>query len=395
MALVDLWMESRDQILGKQVQQIIVFAGEGRLLDGSQASAEFRAFLSRVPTKLLQEYAGECLTDSFSESGLALQDIVNEVGSRLDLHVTFGRYRGTTRQIGWDGLWRFPSDHAAVVEVKTTDAYRIRLDRILEYRAALVQEGTITAGASSALIVVGRQDTGDLEAQIRGSRFAWDVRLISVDSLVRLVAIKESIEDPIILRRIHDILVPREYTRLDDIVDILFSTAEDIKQEEPPLDDDLPPGDNEAAPRSAPVAFHDECVERVSKHMGLTLLKSSRSRFRSDDGTVTLTCSVSREHQQAAQRVYWFAFHTHQREYLGEASQPYVVFGCVSADDTLLIPFADFDPWLAGMSTTTRDGGTYWHVKIVRRREDNGLILTRRRGQPEIDLAPYLLPPDD
>ena len=42
MALVDLWMSSQDQLRQKHVQQIIAFAGDGRLLDGSEASNEFR-----------------------------------------------------------------------------------------------------------------------------------------------------------------------------------------------------------------------------------------------------------------------------------------------------------------------------------------------------------------
>ena len=280
MSLVDLWSVSRDQILGKHVQQIIAFAGEGKLLDGSQASDDFRSFLSLVPSSLLGEYAQQCLKDSFPDSGFALQDVVNEVGTRLDLQISNGRYRGTTRQVGWDGLWQFPAGHAAVVEVKTTDAYRIRLDTILGYRLALVRDGAITADSSSALIVVGRQDTGDLEAQIRGSRYAWDIRLISVDALLRLVSIKESIEDPIILRRIHDILVPREYTRLDDIVDILFSTAEDLRHEETPPDEDVPTEDTARKPKFTPVAFHDTCMARVEKHLGIPLLKRSRAKFR-------------------------------------------------------------------------------------------------------------------
>jgi len=42
MALVDLWMSSQDQLRQKHVQQIIAFAGDGKLLDGSEASSEFR-----------------------------------------------------------------------------------------------------------------------------------------------------------------------------------------------------------------------------------------------------------------------------------------------------------------------------------------------------------------
>lgn len=47
MALVDLWTNSREQPEQKHVQQIIAFAGDGKLLDGSEASKESRGFLAR------------------------------------------------------------------------------------------------------------------------------------------------------------------------------------------------------------------------------------------------------------------------------------------------------------------------------------------------------------
>ena len=58
------------------------------------------------------------------------------------------------------------------MEVKTTDTYRIDLDTLAGYRRALIQGGSITEERASLLIVVGREDTGDLEAPIRGSRHA-------------------------------------------------------------------------------------------------------------------------------------------------------------------------------------------------------------------------------
>ena len=83
MALVDLWRTPRDQIAAKHVQQIVAFAGDGRLSDGSQASAELRTYLAQVPSELLIIYTSECLADSFTGSGLVLQDAVNEIGARL------------------------------------------------------------------------------------------------------------------------------------------------------------------------------------------------------------------------------------------------------------------------------------------------------------------------
>ena len=79
------------------------------------------------------------------------------------------------------------------------------------------------------MIVVGREDTGEVEAQVRGSRHAWDIRLISADALIKLVQLKENAEGPETGRKIRSLLVPREYTRLDDMVDVMFSTAKDME----------------------------------------------------------------------------------------------------------------------------------------------------------------------
>ena len=105
MPLTDLWLHSRDQLEDKHVQQIIAFAGTGQLRDGNAGSAEFRDFLSHVPSNLLRWYADQCLQEGFSGSGFALQDIINEVGGRLGFQVSHGRYRGSPGQIGHDGLW--------------------------------------------------------------------------------------------------------------------------------------------------------------------------------------------------------------------------------------------------------------------------------------------------
>ena len=143
MALLDLWNKSRDQLKDKQVQQLIAFAGAEKLIDGTECSEEFRSFLATVPSGNLNKYADQCLSHSFPDSGLALQDVINEVGSRIGADVKSGRYRGTSKHLGFDGLWTFPNGHSIIVEVKTTDAYRIDLNTIAAYRKALIEEKSI------------------------------------------------------------------------------------------------------------------------------------------------------------------------------------------------------------------------------------------------------------
>jgi len=107
--------------------------------------------------------------------------------------VTNGRYQGTSNTISFDGIWVSPEGHTVIAEVKTTDTYRVSLETIAGYRQKLLAVGQVN-GNPSILIVVGRQDTGELEAQIRGSRHAWDIRLISADALIKLVQLKENAE---------------------------------------------------------------------------------------------------------------------------------------------------------------------------------------------------------
>ena len=134
--------------------------------------------------------------------------------------------------IGFDGIWTTPEGHTIIAEVKTTDAYRISLETIADYRDKFLQTAQIRLPASM-LIVVGREDTGELEAQVRGSRHAWDIRLISADALLKLVQLKENADGPETGRKIRSLLKAMEYTRLDPMIDVMFTTAKDVDQAKP------------------------------------------------------------------------------------------------------------------------------------------------------------------
>jgi hypothetical protein len=245
MPLLDFWKTNRDVVLTLSIEQILATAGDGVLKDQSECSVELRRFFSVVPADRLGDYARHCLETAFEKNGLALQDIVNEIGRRLEFAVEDGLYQGKRTAVGFDGIWKFKGEPSLIIEVKTTDAYNFSLDRLAQYRDRLLSECRIEENAS-ILIVVGREDTGALEAQIRGSRYAWDIRLISVERLLKLLQISEKSEDPSTLRQIRQLLRPFEYTKIDRIIDVLFEAAADveaqqqIEQEKP---DDAQPED--------------------------------------------------------------------------------------------------------------------------------------------------------
>ena len=71
MALVDLWNDDRQQILEKRIDQLISFAGEGKLRDGNSTSNELRQLLSVVPSDVVGSWIAQCLTDRSTDFGLS------------------------------------------------------------------------------------------------------------------------------------------------------------------------------------------------------------------------------------------------------------------------------------------------------------------------------------
>jgi len=390
MALNELWKSAQKEICDKHIQQVIGFAGDGKLRDGGSASKELREFLALVPSSFLVRYAGECLNDRFDNSGFVLQDVINEVGKRLGFHVEQGRYRGTTGLLGFDGLWIAPDNNALVVEVKTTDAYRMDLGTVADYRRGLLAEGRIKETESSILVIVGRNDTGDLEAQVRGSRHAWDIRLISIDGLLRLMQLKEELEDPSIMDKIRRVLMPQEFTKVDGIIDLVFSTAEDVKKEEELTAEEDEEDDGQHKPKFTPSNFRDACAARVQEHLRQPLVKRSFAVYSSPDNDFLAICINSREYKKRADfSGYWFSFHPHQRDMLLSHKHAFIALGCGSKDSILLIPAVEFVPLLDRCNITERDGKSYWHVHVKKRKDD--YFLKSKKGGEPVSLSQFLL----
>jgi len=310
MPLLSFWESSPDAVLSMTIEQIVTSAGDGHLKDKSDCCNELRTFFAQVETAKLTEYAAHCLAKSFEKSGFVLQDLVNELGRRLGFEVTHGRYQGTVNAIGNDGLWRLPGKHDILVEVKTTDAYRIPLNTISAYRDKLLHAGDIST-ANSMLIIVGRYDTGELEAQVRGSRHAWDMRLISVDALLRLVDLKEQTESNETADKIRGLLVPVEYTRLDSLIDVLFTTAKEVVEtvdEAPDFPRDIQqltgsPSNSKAAVDSR----RDQILALFSKAHQIKLIRKSRALYWNDSHSFRVACAVSRFYP-SSNVPYWYAF---------------------------------------------------------------------------------------
>ncbi len=242
MAPLSFWKSNKEEVLKLTIEQVVSSAGDCSLRDATECSVQFRQFLKVVPSERLFGYARHCLETPFKKNGEVLQDIVNELGRRLEFNVENGLYQGKKNAIGFDGIWRSDGQPDLIVESKTTDSFNVRLEDIANYKEKLLSEDRVQRDAAT-LIVVGRSDTGALEAQVRGSRYAWEMRLISLERLIKLVQIKEKSDDPATIHQIRQLLQPFEYTKIDKIIDVIFTTAVDVEnqqghEQEAPGDDE-------------------------------------------------------------------------------------------------------------------------------------------------------------
>ena len=398
MPLLAFWETNPDEIGKSSIEQIVAMAGDGNLKDGSICSDELRKYLTEANSPKLATYIKHCLESGFPKSGYVFQDLVNELGRRLDYKVVNGRYQGTVSEIGFDGIWVSPEGHTIIAEVKTTDAYRVPLDTIAGYRQKLLTASKMT-NPSSILILVGRQDTGELEEQIRGSRHAWDIRLISADALLKLVQLKENSDDPETGGKIRSLLTPLEFTRLDGLVDVMFTTATDVETAIPESVEDEIETPAAVAPKDVIVApsgweFTDfavldkkrsEIVEAMARKTATKLIKKSRALSWDAMHETRIACSISKRYPKSY--LYWYAYHPEWNEFLNEGRESYFVLGCMDLDVAFAIPLKVIVANLPALNTTTTSKKTYWHIHIVEA-DSGGYAIPLHQGK-QLSLNQY------
>ena len=237
-----------------------------------------------------------------------LQDVVNELGRRLEFDVENGLYQGRAGAIGFDGVWRVNGEPDIIIEVKTTDYFTLNLETHRTYKEKLIEAGRTQREASS-LIVVGREDTGALEAQIRGSRYAWEMRLISVGALIQLVQVKEKSDDASTVRQIRELLKPFEYTTIDQIIRVIGSTAQSLetqKKIESPIEEGAEERDSGKQVRTDLELLNvkrQAAVESFAKLKNESLVTRSVTLFSDPEKRFRICCAVSKRYEKDYQSV--------------------------------------------------------------------------------------------
>ena len=394
MPLLSFWSSNPTAVAELSIEQVVSSAGDGAIKDGSLCSQELRQYFAKILSSKLATYVEHCLHSGFQRSGLVLQDLINELGRRLDYSVANGRYQGTSATIGYDGIWVSPEGHTIIVEVKTTDAYRISLDTIANYRDRLLASGQVHSPVS-VLIVVGRDDTGELEAQVRGSRHAWDIRLISAEALVKLVQLKENSETET-GQKIRSILAPMEYTRLDKMIDVVFATARDVEtatvvQEAEDETEDSEPEEKEKGTWQFTDSKllqqkRDSIIGSFGRKRGVTLVQKSRALLWDSDHLTRVACTISKRYLKRPSYRYWYAYHPQWDEFLRDGVDSFLLLGCMDLPFAFAVPRQVVYERLDSLNTTTpKDGHTYWHIYISEGSDGRYAMLLPKSGTLPLD----------
>jgi hypothetical protein len=297
--------------------------------------------------------------------------LINEIGTRLEFDVMPGHYQGRRGESGHDGLWRSASTKQnIVVEAKTTDAYRVDLDRIWAYRMQLLREHNLEPQRTSLLLVVGRNDTTGLEAQVRGSRYAWDTRIVSATALARLPGLRQRLDDDEVVSRIGAILTPQEFTRVDGIIELVFSTTADAVDnsgnDEPPEPVDSDDAEKYSQDKHAQERAKLAAMEVARRTTRIPFVLRGRS-WASGPGGELLLISYSKWHEKPNR--YWFGFHPSQKAKLNASKNAWLAFACAD-QGVVILPIETFEKWLPGCWKTWNGDRNYWHI-VIRIEPDN------------------------
>jgi hypothetical protein len=118
----------------------------------------------------------------------------------LGFKVEFGRYQGTSDQIGFDGHWvsqNAKTPFHLVVEVKSSESFQIKTDTLIDYINKLITAGKVPGDAQCiGLYVVGLPDpdNNQLEKSIVFEKRVDKLRVISVDYLLSLAEVMSEYE---------------------------------------------------------------------------------------------------------------------------------------------------------------------------------------------------------
>ena len=369
--LIKLWTNNEQILKKKNISQIMNLISE---VEEEKRYNQLREFFGKITNEMLEKYIKESINSRYEQCGFVLQELVNEVGKRLGFNVEYGVHRGRRNTIGYDAIWTTKDQYSIIIESKKTDVYSIDLGNLNEYRKKLIESGRISEEKSSILIVRGKEERRVLEEQIRGSRYAWNMRIVGIEALLKLLQIKSNLNDEKTLLQIYELLKPLEYTKIDKLIDLIFFTAEDSK-----LDEKLEETESRNIKERS-----QKGLELLEQKLNIKLYKKLNNLYASENEEIGIEMCISKKYERNRREYYWFAYHPYFYDNLKEYSKRYIAYICEGLDDILLIPVEKIEELKNQLSNANKDKPTHWHIIIYYENNEFKLKLKGRDNYQDI-----------
>jgi hypothetical protein len=196
-------------------------------------------------------------------------------------------------------------------------------------------------------------------------------------------------------------LAPMEYTRLDRLVDAMFTTAKDVesavgadvgKVDEPPEPEDSTTkvkGVWQFTDRALLQAKRDQIVTALAARERTNLIKKSRALYWDAGHKLRAAFTISKRYTKKGVSPYWYAYHPGWDEFLGEGERAFLVLGCMDLEKAFAVPLDTIRAALDALHTTEiEDGSRYWHIYLYETKPGEiALMLPKRKTA--LPLSPY------
>ena len=378
------------KVKGKSITQIVTMLADGKLTDTGQTAPAFRDFLNNCRIDQLESYISQMVAEA--SDGKIFQDIVNTIGKKIGFDVLHGLYQGKKNAIGFDGFWSHKGLNL-VIECKTTDAYRISTKTLLGYSNQLKEEKGLRV-APPILLVVGRVDTGDIEAQIRGSRADDRISVIGVESLLSLAKAAVELSDGPAADSLRNILLPQDYTRLDDLTALItnvINEAQQTSQDQVEADESAFVKTSDKKPENAYMNAQS-LTDQLRSSMVISSIQSlgklekassrSRAQFVTKGGEIYFFLA-SKRYSDTYQH-FWYSIQ-HSWKEIWEQKGGGLVLGLEGKQHFYIVDFITVLKWTKFLNETLKPDRQYWHLALKETHDKIEVLLSKSDNNFDIE----------
>jgi len=145
-------------------------------------------------------------------------------------------------------------------------------------------------------------------------------------------------------------LIPLEYTKLDRIIEVMFTTTRDVESaaevEAGPIESTDQSESEQILERpyaidaEAILLKRDQIISAVANRQEVRLVKRSRAMFWDSERIVRVVCTISKRYDAAEK--YWYAYHPKWGSFLSEGSASFYVLGCLDLKVAFALPYDFF-----------------------------------------------------